>query len=95
MPDLAFVRQLISDGKMREAMGLLKDLSRGSAYYDEILLQYTQNTELENQLRDTLISVEDARKSRANIRKTLLMIIEELEKRQNDDQNPSNTPGSH
>lgn len=76
---LAHVRALIASGKIREAMGMLKELSKGRQCYDEVLQYYARNTEIEDQLRNALITVESARRDKARIRQALLAIVSKLE----------------
>ncbi|RMG29927.1 MAG: hypothetical protein D6730_03165 [Bacteroidetes bacterium] len=79
MPDFTHLRRLVEQGKIREAMGMLKDMSRGSGVYEEVLRHYARNTELEDQLRHALISLEEASKSRERIRAALFALIHQLE----------------
>lgn len=81
MSEFTYIRQLIVAGKIREAMGALKEMSKGSIYYEEVLRHYAHNTEIEDHLRQAIISDEAAAMDKANIRKALLGLIKKLEEK--------------
>ena len=79
MLEYSNIRQLIVNGKIREAMGALKEMSKGSIYYEEILRFYARNTEIEDKLRQALISREEAITDKYDIRRALLSLLNKLE----------------